>query len=165
MSHSATPARTRTLTNIATAPSTTGEIDMQFLTSLAGYQARRASLALLGVFAQAVQGYEVKVVEFSMLSLIQANPGITNAQLCGALGLLPPNAVGLVNTLLRQGWITKQPHPSDRRAAGLHATEAGQTLVEQLQARIVDAERAHLSRLTPKEQRQLIMLLEKTYLP
>lgn len=141
------------------------QVDNRFLASLVGYNARRASLALVSVFASAVQDHPLKVVEFSMLSLIKANPGITNSALCNTLGLLPPNAVGLIQALTRQGLISKKPHHSDRRASGLFATPQGQALAETLEARIAEAERQHLGHLSAKEQRQLIALLQKAYSP
>lgn len=141
------------------------DVDSSFLESLVGYNARRASLAMLAAFASATEGHELKVVEFSMLSLIAGNPGITNSYLCTALSVLPPNTVGLINGLVRQGLVTKQPHPQDRRAFGLFATPAGHALASTLQKRLLEAERAHLAQLSAKEQRQLIALLQKIYLP
>lgn len=151
----------------ATTPTTrtasAAKLDCRFLESLVGYNARRASLRLVGVFSQAVQGHALKVVEFSMLSLIKANPGITSRHLCQCLDLLPPNAVSLVNQLIRLGYVAKQTLAHDRRATGLYMTPQGHALTEALEAQIAQAEAAYLHRLSPTEQRQLIRLLQKTY--
>lgn len=139
-------------------------IDNRFLESLVGYHARRASMRLVSVFAKAVDGFDLKVVEFSTLSLIKANPGITSSHICQSLRLLPPNVVTLVNKLIRLGYITKKQHVHDRRAAGLYMTEHGAQLVETLEQRIQAAEAEHLRHLSASERQQLIKLLTKTYL-
>ena len=41
--------------------------------------------------------YGLRPVDFSVLSLITHNPGITSRQLCATLGILPPNLVKLVS--------------------------------------------------------------------
>ena len=138
-------------------------VDTTFLSSLVGYNARRTSLVLMAVFASAVEGHALKVVEFSMLSLIKANPGITNSALCATLGLLPPNAVGTIQALIKRDLIAKRPHLQDGRAYGLFITEQGFTLTNSLEARLIDAESERLKHLTAKEQKQLIALLQKTY--
>lgn len=149
---------TASASNVLAAP-----IDTHFLSSLIGYNARRASLVLMNVFANAVEGHALKVVEFSMLSLIKANPGITNSALCTVLGLLPPNAVGTIQSLIRQGFVVKRPHLQDGRAYGLFTSEEGYALASTLEERLITAERTRLKHLTAKEQRQLIALLQKTY--
>ena len=75
--------------------------------------------------------YDLKPVEFSVLSLVLHNPGITSRQLCAALNILPPNLVGLVQSLDTRGWIVRLPHPHDGRAMGLHPTPAGTALMPQ----------------------------------
>jgi DNA-binding MarR family transcriptional regulator len=103
------------------------------------------------------------VVEFSMLSLVKSNPGITSSHVCQHLRLLPPNVVILVNKLIRLGFIYKQQHLHDRRAAGLYMTEEGLELVTTLEARIQSKETEHLHQLTTTERQQLVKLLKKTY--
>src|SRR5204863_5396588 len=73
------------------------EVDTSFLETLIGYNARRAALAVIDVFLQRMAPYQLKPVDFSVLSLVAHNPGITSRQLCATLGILPPNLVGLVS--------------------------------------------------------------------
>ena len=75
------------------------EVDTRYLESLVGYNARRASLAIIEVFMERMAVYGLTVVDFSVLSLVAHNPGITSRQLCTALGILPPNLVGLIAAL------------------------------------------------------------------
>lgn len=140
------------------------EVDTQYLESLVGYNARRAALAVIELFLQRMVVYELRPVEFSVVSLIAHNPGITSRQLCSTLGILPPNLVGMVNTLEKRGLITKRPHPSDGRATGLHPTAPGEVLMREAEKTALDLEEKATKRLTATERKTLIRLLKKVYL-
>ena len=141
------------------------EIDTGFLEGLLGYNARRAALAVIEVFLERMAPYGLKPVDFSVLSLVTHNPGITSRQLCSALGILPPNLVGMVNALEKRELIARQPHPRDGRAMGLHLTAAGQKLMRDAEKTAAALESEVASRLTPGELQTLIRLLKKVYQP
>jgi DNA-binding MarR family transcriptional regulator len=140
------------------------QVDTSFLESLLGYNARRASLAVIEVFLQRMAPYGLRPVDFSVLSLVTHNPGITSRQLCAALGILPPNLVGMVGALEKRELIVRKPHPRDGRAMGLHLTLAGQKLMRDAEKTAAQLEADVASRLTPGEQRTLLRLLKKVYL-
>lgn len=139
-------------------------VDTSYLESLIGYNARRAALAVIEVFLERMAVYDLRPVDFSVLSLITHNPGITSRQLCTSLGILPPNLVGMVNTLEGRGLIARQPHPRDGRAMGLHLTPAGQKLMRDAERTAANLEAEVASRLTGAEVKTLIRLLQKIYL-
>ena len=155
-------ARTAT-TN--TAPGAVEDIDTSFLETLLGYNARRAALAVIDRFLAGMEPYQLKPVDFSVLSLVAHNPGITSRQLCSTLGILPPNLVGMVNMLEKRELIARRPHPTDGRAMGLHLTPAGQKLMRDAEKTAATIEAGVASRLTPAELRTLIALLKKIYKP
>ena len=134
-----------------------------FLESLLGYNARRASLSLVGVFVKCMEGFDLKIVEFSLLSLVGSNPGITARQLCQQLDVLPPNMVGMIDALMRRGFLERRPHPRDGRAMGLYLTETGRALVDQAEPQLKASESAAVSHLNAQEQAQLMALLQKLY--
>jgi DNA-binding MarR family transcriptional regulator len=140
-------------------------VDTSFLENLLGYNARRASLAVIEVFLERMAPYGLKPVDFSVLSLVAHNAGITSRQLCSALGVLPPNLVGMVNALEKRELIVRKPHPRDGRAMGLHLTAAGQKLVRDAEKTAAQLESDVAARLTPAEQRTLLRLLKKVYKP
>ncbi len=100
-------------------------IDTSYLESLLGYNARRASLVIIDQFVQGMAEFDLRPVDFSVLSVIFHNPGVTSRQLCSTLSILPPNLVGLVKSLAQRGLIERKPHPQDGRALGLHMSLAG----------------------------------------
>jgi len=138
-------------------------VDTRFLRTLVGYNTRRASLAIIEVFMERMAVYGLKVVEFSVLSLVAHNPGITSRQLCATLGVLPPNLVGLIALLERRGLIERRPHPSDGRAMGVHLTPEGVALTAQAEQTAAQLEEDATSRLTAAERKTLIRLLQKIY--
>ena len=137
--------------------------DTGYLRALVGYNARRASLAIIELFMQRMAVYDLKVVDFSVLSLVAHNPGITSRQLCAALNVQPPNLVGLVASLERRGLIERHPHPSDGRAMGVHLTPAGAQLAAEAEQTAAQLELDATARLTPAERKTLIRLLQKVY--
>ena len=138
-------------------------IDTSYLESLMGYNARRATLVIIGEFMKQMAVYGLKPVDFSVLSLITHNPGITSSQLCSTLGLLPPNLVGMINALEKRALIQRRPHPSDGRAMGLHLSAKGLKLRD-AEATAAGLEAQATARLTATESRTLIRLLKKIYL-
>ena len=140
------------------------EVDASYLESLMGYNARRAALTIIGEFLKQMAPYGLRPVDFSVLSLITHNAGITSRQLCTALGLLPPNLVGMINALEKRELITRQPHPSDGRAMGLHLSTKGRKLMREAEQTAARLEADATARLTPAENKTLIRLLKKIYL-
>ena len=140
------------------------KVDSTYLQSLMGYNARRAALSIIELFLERLAPYGLKPVDFSVLSTILHNPGVTSRQLCSALNLLPPNLVGLIQTLEARGLIERKPHPHDGRAVGLHPTAQGKTLMEQAEQTASDLEIEKTARLTPAQRKTLLDLLQKIYL-
>lgn len=141
------------------------EIDLSVLEELLGYNARRASLAVIAQFVQDMAEFNLRPVEFSVLTLIASNPGITARQICQQLALLPPNLVGLLNTLSERGLIERTPHPKDRRATALHLAPGAKTLVRQAQSRARTSDRKALKHMSTAERQTLMVLLKKVYAP
>ena len=139
------------------------KVDASYLETLLGYNARRAALAVIEVFLERMAVFGLRPVDFSVLSLINHNPGITSRQLCNALGILPPNLVGMVNTFEKRELITRRPHPRDGRAMGLHLTVRGKKLMREAEHTAAALEAEVGSRLSPAEGKTLIRLLKKVY--
>jgi DNA-binding MarR family transcriptional regulator len=147
------------------APTADTGIDTSYLESLLGYNARRAALAVIGVFLQRMAPFGLRPVDFSVVTLIAHNPGITSRQLCAALDILPPNLVGMIKSLDKRGLIERRPHPTDRRAQGLHLSPAGKKLQKSAQATATQLEIDVASRLSAQELDTLKSLLCRVYRP
>lgn len=159
--HNTEVAKPRKTASPAAAPG--AAIDASFLESLLGYNARRAALAVIEVFLQRMAPYELRPVDFSVMSLVTHNPGITSRQLCTALGILPPNLVGMINNLEGRGLIERKPHPHDGRALGIHLTASGRKMMREAEKTAASLERDVGNRLSAEELDTLIGLLKKVY--
>lgn len=138
-------------------------VNTRFLDSLIGYNARRAALAIIGRVLPRLAPYGLRVVDFSVLTVIAHNPGITSRQVCSALDILPPNLVGLLRSLEKRGWVEKREHPSDRRAQGLYVTGSGAEVQARAQAEVAAVEHGRLTNLDAQQRATLIYLLRKVY--
>jgi DNA-binding MarR family transcriptional regulator len=115
------------------------------------------------VFLERMAQYQLRPVDFSVLSLIAHNPGITSRQLSGALDILPPNLVGMLRDLESRGVIEKREHPTDRRAQGLHLSAAGKKLYAKAQRTATELEVDALGDLSVEERETLHSLLRRVY--
>ena len=140
------------------------DVDTSYLESLIGYNARRAALAVIGEFLEQMAIYDLKPVEFSVMSVVVHNPGVTSRQLCAALNILPPNLVGLIQILETRGLIERKPHPHDGRAVGIHPTDEGEALMMEAEVTAKDLEMNVGSKLTPIQVQTLVTLPQKFYL-
>ena len=140
------------------------QVDTRFLDSLVGYNARRATLVIVDAFLRNMAVYGLRPVDFSVLSLIGHNPGITSRQLCATLNLQPPNLVGMINQLQARELILRRPHPHDGRAMGLHLTPEGRKMMKQAEITAFELEEAATARLSAAERKTLMQLLQKIYL-
>jgi DNA-binding MarR family transcriptional regulator len=139
------------------------KIDTSYLESLLGYNARRATLEIIGLFLKRMAVYDLRPVDFSVLSLITHNPGISSRQLCTALNILPPNLVGMINTLEKRELIVRKAHPSDGRIVGLHLSDIGSKLMKKAEQTAKELEDDAGSKLTATERKTLMRLLQKIY--
>ena len=139
-------------------------MDASYLQSLLGYNARRASLAIIEQFHIDMASFDLRPVDFSVLSLIRHNPGITSRQLCHALNIQPPNMVVFLKSFEKRKLVEREPHPTDGRAMGLTLTESGEVLMQAAEKTAKDSGLKASSALTDGERQTLSRLLQKIYL-
>ena len=140
------------------------ELHTAHLEALLGYNTRRAALHIIGAFMQNMAPFDLRPAEFSVLSLIRHNPGITSRQLCAALNILPPNLVVILKQFEKRGLIARKPHPTDGRAIGLSLTDKGDTLVAAAEEVSASSDLSATQSLTAAERKTLTRLLQKIYL-
>jgi DNA-binding MarR family transcriptional regulator len=141
----------------------TDKIDTRYLETLLGYNTRRATLTIISRFIERMADFDLRPVDFSVLSLIGHNPGITSRELCSALNILPPNMVGFLKAFERRDLIERTPHPTDGRAMGLSLTQNGQQLMQKAEAAAIESDSSAAHQLSAAEQKTLMRLLQKIY--
>src|SRR4051812_1971702 len=99
------------------------------LQSLAGYQLRRASLAVGADLSERLDVLGLTVVSLSVLLLIEANPGVTQSQLGRLLAIKRANMAPLAAQFSNRGLIDREA--ADGRSHGLALTPEGAALAKQ----------------------------------
>ncbi len=114
-----------------------------------------------GIMAEVLAPEGLKGSEYGALTLLDAEPGLDQQGLAARLGIDKVSAGQLVDRLERDGLISRQLHPSDRRARVLHLTPAGLALRKRLQPAALAAQERILAPLLPGERLPLIDLLTR----
>ena len=140
-------------------------LDDSRLTHLVGYAASRAAIEMRKVFARQMKPFDIKVVEFSILMLVAANPKVNQKQIGQALDISAPNLAVTLDRMVERGWVRRQRSEQDRRAQHIHLTAAGRDLVERSGKVAATMEEAALRRLSAAERALLIELLLKVGRP
>lgn len=151
-------ARTVTKSPRAAAP-----IDQTALRQLVGYNCRRAYLAIIEHSMKYMAEHDLRPTSFSVLALLNHNPGMNSRQVSQALGVRPPNLVAMIAAFDERGLVERRPDPNDGRSLGLHLTDEGRRLVTRVERAVARAELRATSMFSPRERRTLIELLCRIY--
>ena len=139
-------------------------LDQKVLQSLVGYNCRRAYLRIVPMFEKRMAKYQLRPADFSVLSLLKANPNINQKRLSEAVNVSPPNLATLLDKLQQRGLLQRQRSPLDRRSQTLVLTAAGLTMCTRAEKTASELEAEATAALTDGERAQLITLLQKIYL-
>lgn len=133
-----------------------GDLDRHF-----GYALRRAQLAGFEAFQRATAGMDITPPRYTALTIIAANPGLSQSALGSALGTARSGAMIVTDWMEARGLAERRNRSDDGRAWGLHLTPRGQAYLAKLKRRVLDSDAAFASRLQPEEQALLLGLLDK----
>ena len=84
----------------------------------------------------------------------------TQRDLAAALEVSPRNVTGLVDALESTGYVSREPHPSDRRATLVTLTGIGRGAMERMADQHADLSRALVADLAPDHADALLRGLE-----
>jgi DNA-binding MarR family transcriptional regulator len=124
------------------------------LKTLLGYQIRRAWAAMSSDLAQAVEDLDLTLTEMSILLLVEANPNITQSEICRELSLHRANVAPLAATLSQRDLIEREA--VDRRSHGLTLSPLGKSLAREARRRIGEHEKKFLARIPAGEREALL---------
>jgi DNA-binding MarR family transcriptional regulator len=139
-------------------------LNQDLLLSLVGYNCRRSYLAIMPLFEKRMGKLALRGVDFSVLSLLKANPNITQKRLSQAINVSPPNLAILLDRLETRGLLLRQRNPLDKRSQTLILTAEGLRLCAEAEQTVSDLETEATSMLTGRERTQLLRLLQKIFL-
>lgn len=107
-------------------------VDLGPLTESVGYLLRRAQITIFQRFFDLFAEADIRPVQYSILTVIECNPGLSQTQLADALGIKKTNLVGLIDELEARGLVRRKSAEVDRRARALHLTNKGTAFIARL---------------------------------
>jgi DNA-binding MarR family transcriptional regulator len=143
-------------------PQTGDPLRLESATSIVGYRLRRAQLAVFQRFLATFAHLDLRPAEYSVLTLIRANPGRKQSEIAAVLGIKRANFVALINNLERRGLTERRVAATDGRANALYLTASGRAF-EARARRVHDQfESASVQMLGgPGERDRLVELLDR----
>ncbi|WP_373034290.1 MarR family winged helix-turn-helix transcriptional regulator [Streptomyces sp. NRRL B-2790] len=100
-------------------------------------------------------GPRLRGAEVELLRLVEARPGVGISDAARALHLAGNSVSTLVNQLVRDGHLTRETDPADRRAARLMLTGAAEKRLEDWRRRRTELVGRHLSQLDEADREAL----------
>jgi DNA-binding MarR family transcriptional regulator len=134
-------------------------IDLGPLPGLSGFVLRLTQLAIFGDFITACRRFDIRPAQYSVLTVIENNPGINQTELSSALAIKRANLVGMINDLERRGLVQRRRAARDRRAFGMFLTDRGAALMPEVHAVVRAHDRRVTRRLGKGGRDQLLALL------
>ncbi len=99
--------------------------------------------------------------QYAVLCAVEADPGLDQASAAQFAGSDKATVAALLERLEDRSLIRREVDPRDRRRRKLHLTQQGESLLASVGPVVVDVNQEMLSRLSPSEQADLVILLRK----
>jgi DNA-binding MarR family transcriptional regulator len=143
------------------APHGAAGIDFGPLAGRLGYVLRRAQIAVFRDFFAAFAAFDIKPAQYSILTIIERNPGLKQTQVSDALGIKRTNFVAMIDELEARGLVRRDEAPADRRSNALVLTAAGEALMPKLHDTSAAHEKRIIAALGPRRHVEMASTLSK----
>lgn len=137
-----------------------GQIKMGELSELLGYSLKRAQLRIFDDFIRCVASLNLTPAQFSVLLLIERNPGRNQTEIANTLGILRPNFVAMLDSLEGRELCVRVRSANDRRSHILMLTDKGRTILARAKKLVATKHEARLNEvLGPANRAALLEML------
>jgi DNA-binding MarR family transcriptional regulator len=119
-----------------------------------GYLLRQAHQALRAQIDQAARAEGITAPQFSIMSALDHEPGLTGAEVARQSMLRPQTANEILANLERSGLVERREHPHDRRTRQVHLTARGRERFAKVNEKVAAIERRALPDATPQQRRE-----------
>jgi DNA-binding MarR family transcriptional regulator len=97
----------------------------QVTTSRVGYLIKRAQTVLHDAMLDALSSFDLTVTQFAVLTALDDEPGLSNADLARRAFVTPQSMHAVVQELERRRLVVRRTHPQHQRVLQAALTEAG----------------------------------------
>jgi DNA-binding MarR family transcriptional regulator len=136
-------------------------VDLSVLNDRLGYFVRRLQVWVFQDFIRRLSPIDISPAQFSVLVVIDANRGLSQAELAATLAIERARLVRLLNHLERRGLTQRLSSAGDRRRHALHLTRDGQVVLARAKAFASDHEAALRQKLGARRYQSLLELLQE----
>ena len=132
------------------------------LSELLGYSLKRAQLKVFEDFLRCVAPLQLTPAQFSVLLLLDKNPGRNQTEIANTLGILRPNFVAMLDALESRDLCTRMRSTNDRRSHILMLTDKGRAVLARAKKLVATKHEARLiEALGPADHAALLRMLAK----
>src|SRR3954447_9099902 len=128
------------------------------LSELLGYALKRAQLRVFEDFLRCMASLQLTPAQFSVLMLIERNPGRNQTEIANTLGILRPNFVSMLDGLESRDLCTRIRSTNDRRSHILVLSDKGRSVLARAKKLVASKHEARLNELLGSANR--VALLE-----
>jgi DNA-binding MarR family transcriptional regulator len=143
------------------APEKAAAIDFGPLEDSVGYLIRRAQVVVFQRFFELFAEAKARPAQYSVLTVIEHNPGLSQTRLADALGIKKANLVAMIDELEKRGLARRMPTENDRRSYALYLTPKGKASMVRLHRLDRALDRRLVQTLGNGERRQLCEALRR----
>ena len=132
------------------------------LSELLGYSLKRAQLKVFEDFLNCVEPLQLTPAQFSVLLLLDRNPGRNQTEIANTLGILRPNFVSMLDALESRDLCARMRSANDRRSHILMLTDKGRAVLARAKKLVATKHEARLNELLgPAGRTALLEMLSK----
>jgi DNA-binding MarR family transcriptional regulator len=137
-------------------------LQMGELADLLGYSLKRAQLKVFEDFLHCVAPLQLTPAQFSVLLLLDKNPGRNQTEIANTLGILRPNFVSMLDALESRDLCARMRSTNDRRSHILVLTDKGRAVLARAKKLVATKHEARLNELLgPANRVALLAMLSK----
>ncbi len=130
------------------------------LVNMVGVELRIAQILADRAFSE-VQHPKMAAGHYTVLSLIDLNPGINQSALARCMFLDRSSMVPMLDQLESKGLLERRKNPTDRRSHALHLTGSGRNVLSRLDRSVRSLEEMFARKMGKKDRDELLALIKK----
>ena len=124
-----------------------GALQLGELSELLGYSLKRAQLKIFENFLSCVAPLQLTPAQFSVLLLLDKNPGRNQTEIANTLGILRPNFVAMLDGLESRELCARIRSTNDRRSHIVVLTDKGRAVLARAKKLVAAKHEARLNEL------------------
>jgi DNA-binding MarR family transcriptional regulator len=124
-----------------------------------GFLIKLAQTALHAEMARALHEHGVVLAQFAVLTALDEEPGLSNADLARRTFVTPQSMNEKLRELEQRAWVRRGPHPAHRRIVQFELTDEGRRILQACDVEVTVIEERMLADLDRDQRRQLVEAL------